>query len=93
MDDEIRTRITRLERQNRVFRAGALFAVLGAFTCGGGGITSNFERVNTGTLVVVTQDDQPSITLARDGSITFHRAEGSVVLTGEALERLLKASG
>ena len=92
MNATLSSRVAELERQNRALRTTIVLALLAFVTCGGGGITSNFERVNTNVLVIRTAQDQPRITLDQNGAITFHRAEGDVVLDGDAVARLLSAA-
>jgi hypothetical protein len=60
-------------------------------TCGSGA-TSNFEQVNTNTLVIRTPGETPQITLsADDGALTFHQPQGAVVLDAQTLAALLSA--
>lgn len=91
MDATLSSRVARLEQQNRTLRTSIVLLLLGVATCGGGGITSNFERVYTNVLVIRDAKEQPRITLDQRGTITFHRAEGDVVLDGDAVARLVAA--
>lgn len=85
----LESRIAALEHQNRLLRSTLLLSVVGLVTCGG--VTSNYERVNTNTLVIVDDQDQRKITLAANGQITFHGPGAPVVLDGETLSSLLAA--
>lgn len=84
-------RLLALERQNRLLRSTLLLSTIALVTCGG--ITSNYERVNTNHLVIVDAHDQPTITLTADGggTITFHGTGSPVVLDAEAVADLLAA--
>jgi hypothetical protein len=83
----IESRIARLERQNRLLRASFVLGAIALVTCGG--ITANYERVNTRTLVIVSAPNEPKITLAANG-ITFHDTDPPVVLDATALAELRK---
>ncbi len=85
----LESRLTRLERQNRTLRAAWVLSAIALLNCGG--ITSNYERVNTNSLVIIDDDDAPVITLASDGTIRFH-AQAPVVLDAETLAELIAAS-
>ena len=85
----LESRITHLERQNRTLRASVLFGVITLVTCGGSSVTSNFQRVNTNTLAVVTGDDRPVITLSAHGTITFADSAAPVVIDAATAAKLV----
>ena len=87
MTDALERRVHRLERRNRALMAGFAFSAIGLVTCGGGGVTSNFERVNTRVLDVKAGDGASTLTL-RDGTITFQGAGGPVTLDAETVTQL-----
>jgi hypothetical protein len=83
----LESRIATLERQNHFLRT--LFAVtaIALVTCGG--VTSNYELVNTNQLVIVDHQNQPKITLSSNGTITFQHPTTPVVLDANTLAKLL----
>lgn len=82
-------RLAALEHQNRLLRSTLFLSIIALVTCGG--VTSDYERVNTNYLVIVDAQGQPTITLTSDGggTITFHGATSSAVLDAEAVAELL----
>lgn len=86
----LESRVAVLERHNRALRASLLLTAIGLVTCGG--VTSNYERVNTNTLVIVDANDRPVITLASNGTINFADPKGPVVLDAKTLAKLLQAT-
>lgn len=87
----LESRVATLERQNRTLRASLLLGAIALVTCGGGGITAQFELVNTNSLVIRDQQEQPKISLSSNGSITFHHATGSAVLDAQTVAKLVAA--
>jgi hypothetical protein len=85
MPTPLESRIARLERQNRLLRASFVLGAITLVTCGG--ITSNYERVNTRILVIESTSKEPKITLSASG-ITFHDANPPVVLDAGTLAEL-----
>ncbi|NJK31917.1 MAG: hypothetical protein HC927_05595 [Deltaproteobacteria bacterium] len=85
----LESRLVRLERQNRTLRAAWVLSAIALLNCGG--ITSNYERVNTNTLVIVDESEAPVITMAANGTITFH-GPTPAVLDAETLAKLIAAS-
>jgi len=85
----LESRITHLERQNRALRASALLGAIALVTCGGSGVTSSFQRVNTNSLVVVSGDDKPVITLSARGGITFADPTAPVVIDAATAAKLV----
>ena len=67
--------------------AGFALSAIGLVTCGGGGVTSNYERVNTRVLDVQGADGATTMTL-RDGTITFQGTSGPVTLDAETVTQL-----
>jgi hypothetical protein len=86
MTTPLESRVARLERHNRLLRTSIALGAISLVTCGG--ITSNYERVNTRTLVIVSQENQPKISFSPRG-ITFHDTDPPVTLDAETLAKLL----
>jgi hypothetical protein len=85
----LESRLTRLERQNKTLRAAWVLSAIALLNCGG--VTSNYERVNTQTLAIVDANEQPVITMTGDGTITFHAQPGAV-LDAATLAKLIAAA-
>ncbi|MEM7153731.1 MAG: hypothetical protein AAF799_12865 [Myxococcota bacterium] len=82
----LEARIATLERQNRALRASFIVSAIALVTCGG--IVSNYERVNTNSLVIQDANEQAKITLSSNGNITFH-GKTRAVLNAKVLSELL----
>ncbi len=83
-------RIARLERQNRFLRAAWLLSIIAIVSCGSG-TWARYGHIDTQKLVIVDAGEKPVITLADDGTLTFHAGAQPVVLDAETCAKLLAA--
>jgi hypothetical protein len=84
----LEARIARLERHNRFLRAAWLLSAIAVVSCGSG-TWARYGHIDTQKLVIVDASEKPLITLADDGTLTFHAGTQPVVLDAETCAKLL----